>query len=158
MILIKLADYVTDLMGFDTTKVIVGRSNATQETFTQDYIVVDILSPSQIVSTGRDYDSDTEKEDLRSVISGKFTLEFYGSNGYDNINKFMNLQNSQSGKDIQKTYAITTYKSSTINTLPQQVGNKYFDRYEIEIMVQYNSSLEIDTLRIGEIPVEYSQT
>lgn len=155
MILDKLANYITELMAFDETKILIGRENATQDNFSQDYIVVDILAPATNISNGRDYNSDTEKEKLNTTQLGSFTLEFYGTNGYTNVNKFINLQLSQQGKDLQKLHDLTVYRASSINNLKQVIGNKHFDRYEIEVMVLYNESLEIDTLRIEEIPVEY---
>lgn len=155
MILIKLANYVTELMTFDETKVLIGRENATRDNFSQNYIVIDTLAPAGNLSNGRDYNYTTEKEKLNTVQKGSFTLEFYGTAAYSNCNKFVNLQSSQQGKDIQKTHGITCYKASTINNLKQLAGNKYFDRYEIEVMVLYNDSFEIDTLRIEEIPTMY---
>ena len=137
MILDKLANYITELMTFDETKVLIGRENATQNNFSQDYIVVDILAPSTNISNGRDYNSVTEKEKLNTVQSGSFTLEFYGTSGSTNVNKFINLQLSQKGRDLQKTHELTVYKASNINNLKQIVGNKHFDRYEIEVMVLY---------------------
>jgi len=157
MILDKLANYITELMTFDESKVLIGRENATRDNFSQNYIVVDILAPAANISNGRDYDYDTEKEILNTVQTGSFTLEFYGTSGYTNVNKFINLQLSQQSRDLQKTHELTVYKASNINNLKQVVGNKHFDRYEIEVMVLYNESLEIDTLRIEEIPVEYIQ-
>lgn len=156
MILIKLADYVTDLMDFDETKVIVGRENAAQETFANDYIVVDTLATVP-TSHSREYDWDLEKENRTTSLQGTFTFEFYGPNAETNAYKFVNIVSSQKGKDLQKTNGITLYRPSSVNNLKQLAGNKYFDRIEIEIIVQYNQSFEIDTLRIEEIPVEYNQ-
>jgi hypothetical protein len=155
MILDQIADYVTALMAFDPSKVIIGRENAIKENFSQNYIVIDTLAPAVNFSNGRDYNPITEKEKLNTVQKGSFTLEFYGTDSDSNCNKFVNLQSSQQGKDLQKTYGITCYKASNINNLKQLVGNKYFDRYEIEVMVLYNDSFEIDTLRIEEIPTVY---
>ena len=154
-ILVTLADYATELMSFDETKVIVGRENATQETFANDYIVVDALATLP-KSHSREYDWDNEIEKRTTSLTGSFTFEFYGPNAETNAYKFVNIISSQQGKDLQKTKGITMYRPSSVNNLKQQAGNKYFNRFEIEIMVQYNESFEIDTLRIEEIPV--SQT
>ena len=153
MILITLADYATALMSFDPTKVIIGRENADQDTFSNDYIVVDNLAPATPKSHNKKYDSDTEKELRTTSFVGSFTFEFYGPNAESNAYKFVNIVSSQAGKDLQKTNGITMYRPSSVNNLKQQAGNKFFDRYEIEIMVQYNASFEIDTLRIERIPV-----
>ena len=156
MILVTLADYITNLMDFDETKVIVGRENATQETFANDYIIVDTLATTP-TSHNREYDWDLEKENRITSLQGTFTFEFYGPNSEANAYKFVNIVSSQKGKDLQKTNEITLYRPSSVNNLKQQAGNKYFDRTEIEIIVQYNQSFEIDTLRIEEIPVEYTK-
>lgn len=153
MILVTLADYATALMGFDADKVIVGRENADQETFSNDYIVVDTLTPATPRSHNRKYDSILEKEKMITSLQGSFTIEFYGPNAESNAYKFINITSSQTGKDLQKSNAITVYRPSSVNNLKQQAGNKFFDRYEIEIMVQYIESFEIDTLRIERIPV-----
>ena len=156
MILVAIADYITDLMSVGASKVIVGRENATQETFSNDYIVVDTLTTTP-QSHSREYDWDAEKETRITSLQGSFTIEFYGDNAEVNANKFVNIQSSQLGKGLQKQYNITLYRPSSINNLKQQAGNKYFNRFEIEIMIQYNQSFEIDTLRIEKIPVEYTQ-
>ena len=155
-ILVTIADYITDLMSVDADKVLVGRENATQETFSNDYIVVDTLATTPN-SHSREYDWDNEVETRTTSLQGSFTIEFYGDNAEVNANKFVNIQSSQLGKDLQKQYNITLYRPSSINNLKQQAGNKYFNRFEIEIKIQYNQSFEIDTLRIEEIPVEYTQ-
>lgn len=156
MILVTLAEYITALMSFDTTKVIVGRENGTQEIFSNDYIVVDNLNTTP-KAHGREYDWDEEVETRRTSFEGKFTIEFYGDNAETNANKFINIQSSQLGKDLEKSKNITIYRPSSVNNLKPTLGNKYFNRIEIEILVQYNQSFEIDTLRIEEIPVEYTQ-
>ncbi|WP_373073907.1 hypothetical protein [Sulfurimonas sp.] len=156
MILVTLAEYITELMSFDADKVIVGRENGNQKIFSNDYIVVDTLSVLP-QAHGREYEYDTEIETRRTSFQGTFTIEFYGPNSETNAYKFTNIQSAQAGKDLEKSKNITVYRPSSLNNLKQQLGNKYFDRIEIEILVQYNQSFEIDTLRIEEIPVEYTQ-
>lgn len=156
MILVTLADFATELMNFDETKVIVGRENADQETFSNDYIVIDNLAPATPQTHSRDYDYTNEKETLNTSLTGTFTFEFYGPTAETNAYKFLNLLSSQSSRDLQKAKGFTSYRPSSITNLKQQAGNKYFDRYEIEVLIQYNQSFEIDTLRIEKIPV--SQT
>jgi len=155
MILDKIADYTTNLLSYDETKVIISRENATQKTFSDNYIVIDTLSPANPIGSTRMYDYENEKETFITLFNAKITLEFYGSNGYDNAYKFINLQNSQLARDLQRTYEITLFKDLTINNLKQVVGNRYFNRFEIEITVQYNIITIIDTLRVESIPVEY---
>jgi len=157
MILVTIADYITNLLTFDATKVIIGRENATQDIFSQDYIVIDSLAPAENVSDGRDYDYDLEKETLRSYLSGRFTLEFYGDNAYTNAYKLINMQRSQLARDLQKSYSININAVLSVNNLKQIVGSKYFNRYEVEIMIQYIESIDIDTLHIESIDVGYIQ-
>jgi len=155
MILDDLANYITSLMTFEPTKVLIGRENATKETFAQNYIVVDTLTASENISSNREYDSETERETLITTLRGRFTLEFYGDNAEQNANTFVNLQSSQKARDLQKSYGISVFRGYSVNNLKQIYGNRYFNRYEIEVIIQYNISTVIDTLRIEEIPISY---
>ena len=154
MILDKVADYITELMNFDPTRVLIGRENATQETFTNDYIVVDTLSPIINIGSKRSYDKVNEKETFYTLLKTNITFEFYGSNAYTNMFKFVNLQNSQLARDLQKKYEFTIYKTKNINNLKQTFGNKYYERYEVEVMIQFYETQEINTLRIDEVVVD----
>lgn len=153
MILEKIADYVTSVMEYDEENVLIGRDNINLKDFERNIIVVDFLGRPQSMSNERKYDYDLEEETFCTIFNGSFTVEFYGDNSYINVNKFINLSNSQRSKDYQKTNEITVFKSKGFNDLKQVVGNRYFERYEVEILVQYSESLTIDTYRIESIPV-----
>jgi hypothetical protein len=156
MIQTTIADYVTSLLEFDESKVLIGRSNISQEIFSNNYIVIDKLAPSQNIANGYEFEGTNESMKYNAVMSGTFTLEFYGDNGYENVYKFINLHRSQLSKDLQKQYGMTIFNPTGLNDLKQVVGNKYYDRYEVEIVVQFNESLTIGVLKIDKIPV--SQT
>jgi len=117
--------------------------------------VIDILVPTTPIGSTRQYDYDNETETFNTIFKVKVTLEFYGSEAYSNTYRFVNLQNTQKARDLQKQYEITLFKDMTINNLRQTINGRYFERYELEIMIQYNESLEVDTYRIEEIPIEY---
>jgi len=153
MILERIADYITELMDFDSSRVLIGRENATVDVFTNDYIVIDNLSPAIPITTVRNFDSKKEVEKFSVLYSAKFTFEFYGENAYSNMYKFLALQNSQKAKDLQKKYILTVFKAYSTNNLKQIVGNKYYERYEVEITIQYWETLEVDTFRIDKVMV-----
>ena len=90
-------------------------------------------------------------------MEGTFTLEFYGEDCENNATNFINLKNSQGGKDAQKSKSITVFDATSVNSLRQQIGKRYFDRYEVEIMIQYSLSSTIDTLNITSIELTYEQ-
>jgi hypothetical protein len=71
--------------------------------------------------------------------------------------KFLGLQNSQNARDLQKKYKITVYKGTNVNNLKQQVGSRYYERYEVEIMVQFVETEQINTLRIDEAVTKYEK-
>lgn len=152
MILIELAKYVTELLSYDETKVIVGRENAVQKTFEENYILVDSLSPAKILTSLKSYDDAKEILTITNILKGTFTLELYGKDAYMNTYKFLAMQNSQFAKDLEKKYQIMVGKGENINNIKQQAGGRYYNRYEIEITIQYNEILQIDALRIEEIP------
>jgi len=153
MILEKIANYTTSVMGFNDNDVLIGRDNITIEDFERNIIVVDFLAKPTAVTQDRKYDYTEEKESFNTLFNASFSLEFYGSNAYQNVNNFINLSNSQRSKDYQKINELTVFKPKGYNDLKQLVGKKYFERYEVEILVQYNESLTIDTYRIESIPV-----
>jgi len=154
MILTKVADYITELLSIGPEQVLIGRENATIETFENDFIVVDSLTPALPISTNREYDKENEIESFVTFLEMKVTLEFYGANAYSNAFKFLNLQNSQLARDLQKKYEITLYKTGSINNLKQIVGDRYFERYEVELKVQFVEKTSIETLRIDEIVLD----
>ena len=152
MILIDLANYVTELLNYDETKILVGRENATQKTFEDDYIVIDTLSPAQNLTTLKKYDGVNETLNITNILKGTFTLEFYGKDAYMNVYKFLAMQNSQLAKDLEKKYQIMVGKGENINNTKQQAGGRYYNRYEVEVVIQYDETLQIEALRIEEIP------
>lgn len=153
MILDKIANYVTSVIQYEEDNVLIGRENITLDDFEKDIIVVDFLSKPQAITQERKYNYDTEKETFETTFNASFSLEFYGVNSYQTVNNFINLSNSQRSKDYQKINELTVFKPKGYNDLKQLVGKRYFERYEVEILVQYNESLTIDTYRIESIPV-----
>jgi len=154
MILSKIADYLTDLMNYTPEKILIGRENATQKMFETDYIIVDMLSPGQVLTSLTKYNADTEIMTINNILKGTFTLEFYGNEAYSNVYKFLALQNSQLSKDLETKYQIMVGKGENINNTKQQAGGRYYNRYEVEVTIQYNELLEIDTYKITSIPLE----
>lgn len=152
--MIKLCNYIRDLLDYPTEKIILGRENATEQTFTEDYIVVDNLNiyPSSHSSF---FDGTLEKMVYYTFYEGSFTIEFYGLSAEATAQKFIDIQSCQKGLDLQKVHELTVYRPTSLNNLKQRAGGKYFNRVEIELKCSYNTQTEIEQWRIAQIPINY---
>jgi len=153
-VLINIANVVKNTLSYDESKIIIGRENATQQTFTNDYIVIDeLVSISQgTVST---FDDVNETETFKTSMNGTFTIECYGDNAQINAINFLNLQESQEFYDAQKAENIIVYKTKNVNNKKIKTNSNYYARYEIEIVVNYVVETVIGRLRIDEIPSDF---
>lgn len=147
MILDTLATYITDLLTFDETLVVIGRENALEESSSKNYIVIDELVsiPDARQSS---FDGDTEVQELTEVNKGDFTIDFHGDDARQNAINFKLLQRSQAGYELQRDLEISVFNASSMIDVKKLQGSQYGSRYQIEIKVQYNEVVAVDTLRI----------
>lgn len=154
-VLVSLANITKDMMNYDPTLMIIGRDNATQENFSKNYIVFDTLA-SNPVSKKREYDPELERELFTTTMQGTFTVEFYGSNARQNHINFINLLGSQESRYSQLQNDITIFNPNSSNNRKMQTNSRFYERYEVEVIVQYKIKTEIDRLRIDEIPTNFT--
>jgi len=151
MILDIFGKYVLELTKHPDYRFLVGRKNLGKTVYAQDFILVDVLTPSMAIGSNSAYDGVNEKEDINTLFEAIFTIEFFGDGGYENAYNFVNLQKSQLARNLQEVHSICVFQTSNIKNLGDMTANHIFKHYEIEVKVQYNKDLVIDTLRIDTI-------
>lgn len=149
----KVCDYIKDLMPFDASKIVIGRTNFNVEDFSDDFIIVDILN---IVPSARNktYNGTTEMMSYSTTSKTNVTLDFFGANALDNAMKFINIQSSQKALELQNSLQIGLFHSKNLKNLMEKVGTTYFNRYQIELVVISTSTTDIETLRIDTIQID----
>ena len=147
MITDLLADYVTGLLDFNPSLVIVGRENAVKVDSLKNYIIVDELFSVPDARTPS-YDGEAEELEHNILMRGDFTIDFHGEDARANAAKFQVLQNSQSSKDLQRSLGITVFHATAFRDLKLLEGSQYKPRYQIELKLLYNETEIVDTLRI----------
>lgn len=149
----SLCDFIKDLMPFDASKIVQGRSNYQVVDFSDDIVIVDVLTMSPSNSIEK-YDYENEIMTYSNSIKGIFTIDFFGDNSLSNATRFVNLQSSQKSIELQSTLRIGVFHSKSIKNLKEQVGTNYYQRYQIELVVYGITETEVEVLRIEEIPIE----
>lgn len=147
MITDLLAEYVTDLLEFNGSLVVIGRENAIKVDSLKNYIIVDELFSVPDARTPS-YDGVAEELEHNIVMRGDFTIDFHGEDARANAAKFQVLQNSQTSKDLQRSLGITVFHATAFRDLKSLEGSQYKSRYQIELKLLYNETQIVDTLRI----------
>ena len=154
-VLLSLYEVVKATLNYDENLILIGRENATQETFTRNYIVVDTLASVPNGRPLKKYDDVNEIEYWHTNMTGTFTLEFYGTKARVNHANFLNLINSQDCRDAQKANEIVLFLPKNKNNLKMQTQSKFYERYEIEVVIQYAVKTAVDRLRIDTAEIDY---
>lgn len=148
------AKYVRDLMGVSETLVKLGRVNFERKDFETEYIVIDSLTGDIPLASSTSFDDVGEVMEYSSLIKKAFVVDFYGENAYSNANKFQLMVRSQKSSDLQDLYKISVYGITAITDVKALTGQQYGNRVQCELMVQFNNSIEVETLRIDEAVLE----
>jgi len=154
-VLVSIANVVKETLSYDESLILIGRENATQENFSNNYIVVDHLASTPVSKPKRQYDYDNEVEKFATTMQGTFTLEFYGASSLINHINFMNLTGMQESRWEQKQQGIVIFNAMNSNNRKMTTTSRTYERYEVEIIVQYTIISEVERLRIEEIPTEF---
>jgi hypothetical protein len=149
----SVCDFVKDLMPFDASKIIQGRSNFQVVDFSDDIVIVDVLTMSPSNSIEK-YDYENEIMTYSNAIKGVFTIDFFGDNALSNASKFVNLQSSQKSIELQTDLNIGVFHSKSVKNLKEQVGTNYYQRYQIELVVYGIVETDVEVLRIDKVPVD----
>lgn len=145
--LIAVAGFATALTEVNASKVIIARENYLETDFNNDIILVDMLSASPI---GRSDGFNGDAESITYTVKYKavFTLDFYGTQGLDNANKFIARLNSQTAYEFKRDNDIEVFHNTNILNIKQIQGKSNYDRFQVEIMVKYSQQFTEAVLRI----------
>lgn len=154
-ILVSIANVIKTMLDYDESLILIGRENATQENFSNNYIVVDHLASNPVSKPIRHYDYDNEIETFTTKFQGTFTIEFYGNNAMINHIDFVNSIDKQESKYQQRLEEITIFNAMSTNNRKMQTTSRTYERYEVEIVVQYVIKTESNRLRIESIQTEF---
>lgn len=154
-VLLSLYEVVKDTLNYDENLILIGRENATQQTFTQNYILVDTLGSTPSSKPIKKYDDINEIEYWHTNMTGTFTLEFYGDKARVNHTNFLNLVNSQECRDSCKKNEIVIFVPRNTNNLKMQTQSKFYERYEIEVIIQYAIKTAVERLKIETADLNY---
>ena len=154
-VLLSLYEVVKDTLNYEEELLLIGRENATQDTFKKNYIVLDTLASNPVSQHLKKYYDVDESEYWHTNMVGTFTLEFYGIKARNNYINFLNLVNSQECKDSQKKNEIILFIPKNTNNLKMQTQSKYYERYEVEVVINYVIKTAVERLRIDTADVNY---
>ena len=101
------------------------------------------------------FDDKKEIEYWETRMAGTFTLEFYGEKCNKNHIDFINLIRCQESIEAQNKYEIVLFDPRNTNNLKQFTNSKTFDRYEVEVVIQYFIRSAIDRKRIDTADINY---
>ena len=154
-VLLGLFEVVKAMLNYDERLIMTGRNNATQDTFSKNYIVLDTLGASAQSKPKRYYDDVNELEYWETRMAGTFTLEFYGKDCNQNHINFINLIRCQESIEAQNKHDIVLFDVKNTNDYKQTINSKTYDRYEVEVVIQYFIRSVVDRKRIDTADINY---
>ena len=153
--LIYLQLFIRDLLVYPEELIERGRRNFEQADFETDYIVVDGLGGSNTTARSESFDSVAEVMSYARRISKPCTIDFYGAAAFTNSDKFVTLLGSQLSLDLQAELGVTIGSVSVITDVKSLTGQQYGERLQLSLIMQYNISSAVATLRIDEAQNEF---
>ena len=154
-VLLALFEVVKAMLNYDEKLIMIGRNNATQDTFSKNYIVLDTLGASAQSKPKRHFDHVNEREYWETRMAGTFTLEFYGKDCNQNHINFINLIRCQESIEAQNKHNIVLFDVKNTNDYKQTINSKTYDRYEVEVVIQYFIRSVVDRKRIDAADINY---
>lgn len=144
---------IRDLYGLDEdTQMRIGRSN--QEMEWSDLVVLDALAPMTRDSQLQSYDGESEVMHYGAVYSCPVVVSFYGSDAYDRTIDLSNRMRSQDAIELQRTHQVAVYGFSNVVDVKALTGVQYTGRVDMECVVKYTATTDVDTLRIDTLQYE----
>ena len=153
-ILKTVAIFIRDLLSYDEQLVRIGRQNFEREDFEAAYIVVDTLAGQQRTAYSEVYDGDAEVRTLSDQWRGTVLIDFYGAGAWLRAANFSARCRSQSAYDLRVALGMDVHCPSTITDVAALTGQQYGERVQVELVVEYSSTVSIDTLRIDTAQLE----
>ncbi len=154
-ILKNIAIFIRDLLDYDEQLIKFDRDNMPEKDFTTSYIVVNGSSIVNKTSSGSVFNGDTEVMQYDISESRQIILEFYGSDAFINSGNFSLLTQSQKAYDLKRNLYLSIGRVSKATDVAQVLGNTFGNRVHLEMNVQYNESVNVETLRIDTAQFEF---
>ena len=152
--LIPVAIVIRDLLEHPESLITFGRIGDSRTFFEQDYIVIDSLAPAQPLSHGEKYDGHAEVMTHYSRVRQPITVDFFGVNAYTNASKLQMLLRSDKALDLQDQQGVTVHGVSQITDVKALTGQQYGNRVQVELVIHYSPSINVEILRIDEAVIE----
>lgn len=161
--LVLLQMFIRDLLEYDVSLIERGRRNFEQQDFETAYIVVDGLGAERALTRSSSFDGDAEEMEYSRKYAKPVTIDFYGpiskgldgSKAYENAHNFITLIGSQTSKDLQETLGITVGSVSAITDVKALTGQQYGERLQLSIVMHYNVTKSVPTLRIDTAQLSF---
>lgn len=154
MILEQIANFTTDMMEFDPTKVIIGRTNYVNINFDDELILIDMLTSNPIGRSSK-YNPTLDSMEYQTLMKGIVTVSFYGDLAFDNAARFITMMESEEAISSAYTNEITYRFPTRIQNLGRLTGTTHNERYEIEMIVQYVQKTIRDKLSIETAEITF---
>lgn len=142
-----LGDYLTYLLEFDPTKIIIGRENYNKLNTNESFIIIDYLASTPLGNFNA-FDGDVEEINISTLTRFRVTILTVGDNASENINKIELLIKSQRSLDSQSDLNLRIGYSLGVKNLRELNGSIFIDRFEMELNVDIIKSLSVCTKRI----------
>ena len=150
-----LARFIRDLLGQPEGSVIVlGRTNTTRTNMNSLQIVVDQLAAGTPIGDSQVFDGDVEKTLISQTMKGIFIIDFLGASAYSEAMRYMALQRAPVAYELQRALGVSIGLAARLTDLKLLTGQQYSERYQIELNMIYNNSLEVATNRIDTIVID----
>ena len=152
--LIKVAEFVRDLMTIPESMIRIGREGFRRDDFAGKYVVVDALGPFQRLSSGEMFDGVAESMAYSAVWRGTVTIDFYGPDAYGTARNFVLLMRSQTAHELKAAAGIEIHQPGPITDVKVLTGEQYGERMQVEMTVEISESAAISTLRIDTAQIQ----
>lgn len=144
----QLGIFVRDLLSYDEQLIRIGREGYERDDFSENNVVIDSIGPAFRVSSGDSYDGDLEQQTIYSRYQAPCTINFYGSNAYQNAIQFSLMMASQDAYELQKAQGLTVYRTSNLTDVKVLTGQQYGENIELQLNIEYNQSIDLAVKRI----------
>lgn len=152
--LISLMLIVRDLLSHDEELILKGRANEEQILSSTNYIAVDALAPAQPLSRSDNYDGEAEVATYAQSYRQPVTVDFYGDDAATNATRFSVLLGSYLARDLQVKYGIRAGAVTGVTDLKNLTGQQYGNRLQVELVIHYTQTVNVDLMRIDSAPIE----
>ena len=150
----KVGSFVISLINDSSVVVKKARSNHTKTNFNSNLVLVDNLGKAIKLGGSDTFNGIFESMSYSDYYKQTFTVDFYGSTAFDLCTNFIALLRSQRSYDLQSQLGLTFYHPDGITDLKQLNGTTYNNRLQIDFVVGYWISADIDTLRIDTVEID----